>query len=336
MKAAIYKGKQKFVIDEVSTPVPGPTQVLIKVKFSAICGTDVHRWLYDTASPGKIFGHEFSGVVCSVGSEVKRLKEGDRVIGGGGQPPIGKAKPSSVDPRFNFRFHSDLLGAFAEYVILEDWQPLIIPNGVSDEAAALCEPCSIAVRGVRQSDMKIGDTVAVIGAGPIGMFTLQAALAAGAASVIVSDPVEVRRNASLKMGASHVIDPTTEDIVSTMVELSGGIGPDVVFDCAGWGSTLDESLTMVRREGQVVLIALSWEPILVQPVDWVGREVKMKAAYGSRPEDWSTAVNLIRDGRIQTDPMIDESDFVDLDDIQQAFENLVSPSTQLQMIVRID
>ena len=336
MKAAIYKGKQKFVIDEIPTPVPGPTQVLIKVKFSAICGTDVHRWLYDTASPGKIFGHEFSGVIYSVGSDVKRLKEGDRVIGGGGQPPTGKAKPSSVDPRFNFRFHSDLLGAFAEYVILEDWQPLIIPNGVSDEAAALCEPCSIAVRGVRLSDMKIGDTVAVIGAGPIGMFTLQASLAAGADRVIVSDPVEVRRNASLKMGASHVIDPTTEDIVSTMVELSGGIGPDVVFDCAGWGSTLDESLTMVRREGQVVLIALSWEPILVNPVDWVGREVKMKAAYGSRPEDWSTAVNLIRDGRIQTDPMIDESDFVDLDDIQQAFENLVSPSTQLQMIVRID
>ena len=105
MKAAIYKEKQKFVIAEIPTPVPGPTQVLIKVKFSAICGTDVHRWLYDTASPGKIFGHEFSGVVCSVGSEVKRLKEGDRVIGGGGQPPIGKAKPSSVDPRFNFRFH---------------------------------------------------------------------------------------------------------------------------------------------------------------------------------------------------------------------------------------
>ena len=339
MKAAVCKGKQQLSVEEIPTPEPGPAQVLVKVRFCALCGTDVHGWLYDAVPVGTVLGHEYSGTVAALGPGVTRWREGDRVMGGGGQPPPGKGAAFATSPRFNFRtvgFHARPLRAYAEYVLMEEWEPLPIPDGVSDEEAAMCEPASVAVRAVRKSELRVGDTVAVLGAGPIGMLTVQAALAAGAGSVFVSEPSSTRRNAAVELGARDMVDPTTEDVVDRMVEFSGGTGPDVAFDCAGVGPTLDQALNMVRRDGQVVLIALAWEPVSVLPVDWIGREVKLQSTFGGRHEDWVAALDLIAAGKMRMGPMLDETGFIHLGNIQQAFEALVKPSTQRQMVVRMD
>ena len=336
MKAAVYKGNKRFEIEDIPTPEPGPGQVLLKVSYCGICGTDVHAFFYDRVAPGTVMGHEYCGTIAKIGPGVSGWKEGDRILGGGGMPPPGKG-PAVRDPRYSF--HTDLYGdkplnAYAEYVLMEDWQPLAIPDDVTDEAAALCEPSTTGVRAIRQSQLKLGDTVAIIGAGPIGLLCLQSVKAAGAGAVFVSEPATVRREAALALGADAVIDPSREDVVERMIELTGGLGPHVVFECAAAKPTLDQSLSMTRMGGEVVLVALAWEPVSVLPVDWVARQVKLQASAGVTYVDWEIALNLIRTGKIRTEPLVSEDDLVPLDDIQRAFESLATPTTQLQVVVK--
>ena len=231
MRAAVYKGNQTLVVEEVPTPAPGPGQVVVKVSYCAICGTDVHAFLYDIAPAGTVMGHEYSGIIDTVGSGVTQWKVGDRVVGGGGTAPPGSESAQRTDPRFNYRtmgFAGGRLRAYAEYVLMEEWEPIVLPDGVSDEAAALCEPCAVTVRAVRLSQLKLGDSVAVLGAGPIGLFCLQVAKAAGASAVYVSEPVAARAEAARRLGADAVVDPAIDGALEQIVALSGGKGPSKV------------------------------------------------------------------------------------------------------------
>ena len=338
MRAAVYKGKQRLEVEEIPTPAPGPGQLLVDVTYCAICGTDVHGFLYDVVPPGTVMGHEYSGTIAELGEGVSGWKVGDRVVGGGGTPPPGMGPSFVRDPRFNYRtmgFHGRPLRAYAEYVVMEEWEPVPIPEGVSDEAAALCEPCAVTVHAVRGSRLKLGDSVAVLGAGPIGLLCTQVAKAAGASAVVVSEPAAARRDAALSLGADAVIDPTNEDVVSRMVSLTDGLGPHVVFECAAAKPTLDQALDMVRRQGQVVLVAIAWEPTSVMPADWMAREVKLQASFGTgTAEDWRIVLELIRSGKVRMEPLLSEAGFIPLDEIQGAFEALVKPTTQLQMVVK--
>ena len=341
MRAAIYKGKQLIQVEEVPTPKPDRNQLLVKVNCSAICGTDVHAFLYDIAPPGKILGHEFCGTVASVGSSVSKWRTGDRVIGGGGIPPNGMEPATRTHPRFNYRTMGMLPGmggsnasAYAEYTIMEEWAPISIPDRVPDETAALTEPCAVAIHAVRQSRLNIGDSVGILGAGPIGLLCIQVAKAAGAGTVLVSEPALARSQAAAMLGADAVINPNLDDATEKMVQLTGGLGPDVIFDCAGIGTTLDQAMNTVRRGGQVVLVAVPWEPMPLMPVDWMTREVSFQSSWGSLPEDWQVAVQLFENSKVSIEPLISDESFVPLEDIQQTFEALIKPSTQLQMIVR--
>ncbi len=337
MKAAVYEGNQRFDVREIPTPEPGPGQVLVEIKYSAICGTDVHAFLYDIPPPGTVMGHEFSGTVAAVGEGVSGWKEGDQLVGGGGVAPPGKG-PAWLEPRHNYRtegFASGRKRAYAEYIVMEEWEPIPIPNGVSSEEAAVCEPCAVAVRAVRKSRLKLGDSVAVLGAGPIGLFCVQTARAAGASSVYVSEPAPARQKAALQVGADLVLDPRDADLIARIEAETDGLGPNVVFDCAGIGETVDQAATIARRDGQVVLVAVPWKPVPLLPVDWMAREVDIQTTWAQRPEDWRIALELMRQGEVTVDPLLDESGFIPLDDIQQAFEGLEKPSEQLQLVIRL-
>ncbi len=337
MKAAVYKGKHQFEITDIPTPTPGPSQLLVKVHSCGICGTDVHAVMYEIAPPGSVLGHEFSGTVVKAGSKVTRWKEGDRVVGGGGEPPAGSPPSAGSHPRFNYRtmgFQGGRTRAYAEFVLMEEWEPIPLPPGVRDEDASLTEPCAVAVHAVRNSDLRLGSTVGVLGAGPIGLLCIQAARAAGAGKVFVSEPAPARARAAAGLGADAVLDTTKEDVTARMVEMTDGQGPDVIFDCAGIKSTLDQALNTVRRAGQVVLVAVPWEPLPLLPADWMAREIRFQSSWGSRPGDWKLSLDLMKSGKISMKPLLSESSFLPLEGIQKAFEALMKPSTQLQMVVR--
>ncbi len=336
MKAAVFKEKLCLVVEEIPTPSPGPDEVLIRVTQCAICGSDVHRFQHGMLRPGAVIGHEFCGIVAGLGGAVDQWTVGDRVIGGGGARPAGAQPPPSRAERYSartFGFQSQVFGGYAEYVVRPAWGILPIPQGVSDDAAALVEPCSIAVHAVRLSRIRLGDRVVVVGAGPIGLMCLQAARAAGAAAVYVSEPVEARAAAARQLDADAVIDPVNADVVAEMLDLTGGLGPDVVFECSAAIGTLQQTMEMVRREGQVVVVSLAWveEPVL--SVAWVGREVELKAAYGADPVDWQVSLALMEKDQVRVEPMLGSDSHVPLDGIQEAFESLIKPGGTAQLIV---
>ena len=223
---------------------------------------------------------------------------------------------------------------YAEYTVLNHWEPLEIPGNVTDLEACLTEPCSVAVRAVRLSNQRLGDTVVVLGAGPIGLLCLQAAKAAGAGKIIVSEPSETRRMVASELGADAVINPLREDVYASVMSLTESVGPDVVYECEAAQPTLDDALNMVRKKGNVMLVALAWENIPLLPVDWAGKEVELKTTFGGEHQDWQIALNLISSGKINLNPLTSETYFVDIEEIQETFRALASPSDQVQMIVK--
>ena len=283
-------------------------------------------------------GHEFSGTVVAIGSGVNRWKIGDRLVGGGGNPPPGMEAPLRRQQQYNYRlegFADDRKRGYAEYTLLTEWAPSPIPENVTDLQATLVEPCAVVVRAVRLSRMMLGDTVAVLGAGPIGLLCMQAARAAGARKVIVSEPSEARRNVALSLGADAVVDPTKEDPVEAIISLTDDSGPHVVYECAAAKPTLQTAFDVVRKQGNVMLVALAWEEVPLLPVDWAGKEVNFNTTFGSEAYDWTIAMDLISQGKVNVDPLILDADIIDIEDIQQAFEALCQPSTQVQMVVKL-
>ncbi len=336
MRAAVYKGKQHLEVEEVPTPTPGPGQVLVRVKCCGVCGSDVHRFQHGMFWPDLIPGHEFCGVIAELGADVEGWTLGDRVIGGGGSPPPGAASGGHRAPRYTSRSNRSPTmspGAYAEYIAMDAWRPLPVPDGISDELAALTEPGAVALHMVRLSRLRLGDTAVILGAGPIGLFALQLVRAAGAGRVFVTEPAPARRRAAEELGADRVLDPTELDVVSELVAETGGIGPDVVFDCGGAQRTLHDALEMVRREGQVMVVALAWDEGYILPVEWVGREVELKTSYGSTPREWGICLDLMQRGLVRGEPLITPESMVPLDGIQRAFEGLMSPDQQVQVLI---
>lgn len=336
MKAAVIRGTQKIVVEDIPTPEPGPNQVLVKIKYSALCGSDVHRFQYGMANEGSVLGHEYTGEVVQTGRCVTLLNEGDRVISGGGEPPIGTVPPLFSGERYSARtvgIEATRIGGFAEYVAMDEWRPLLVPEGVSDELAVLAEPASIAVHAVRTSIFKIGDQTVVMGAGPIGLLVIQVLKAAGAAAIYVSEPASARAESARVLGADLVLNPMEDDVVARVLELSGGPGVPVAFDAAAARSTFQQGMEMIRREGQLLVVSMAWEDVDLRTVDWIGREVEMKAAYGSLPIDWRTVLNLMERGQLSEKSMVTSESFIDWDEMQVSMERLMKPEEHVQLVL---
>ena len=330
MKAAVYKGKQKFSVEDLPLRELENDEVLIKIRYSAICGTDIHAFQYDLISVGHVPGHEYSGTVEQVGSSVKLLKVGDRVTGGGGTPPPGFGSPARNLNQFNFKedgVYTDIkkTRGLAEYTISREWEPLKISDKISHLQSAMLEPCSTAVRAVRLSNIKIGDNVLVIGAGHIGMLCIQAAKAAGASKIVVSEPSLRRREVAKSLGADVVIDSSDPDISQTIISSTDNIGPDVVFECAAALPTLDLAFDVVRKKGNIMLVALSWEAVPLVPIKWVTKEPVMALTYAGEPRDWQISASLMAEGKIDCSKILEDTEFIKLENIQEAFDNALKP-----------
>lgn len=339
MRAAVYAGPQRFEIQELSVPEPQAGEILVRVEYASICGTDVHGFLHDVVPVGSTLGHEYSGSIAALGEGVTRWSVGDPIVGGGGERPSGMPRFVDADPRLNFRktgwkMQPPSSRAYAEYVVMKEWQPLPLPEGVSLLDASMTEPLCKGVRSIHKSRFRIGDSVAVIGAGPIGLFCIQVAVAAGASRVIAVEPAVARAAAATRSGADVVLDPRDVDIESALVDLTDGKGPNVVIETAGARGTLDEALAAVRRRGSVVLVALAWDPVPVLPVDWIAREIRMVTTISDEPRDWRTGLDLMAKGLVRTEPLLAPNAVVSLDGIQDAFEALTTPSDQIKMVVR--
>jgi threonine dehydrogenase-like Zn-dependent dehydrogenase len=335
MKAAVFKAKNLLVVEDVPDPKPKDDEILMKVSYCAICGSDLHRYCYGMMTPGTIMGHEYSGVVVEVGKNVKGPKVGDRVTRSGGKITPGRDLPN-FPPRYSAQergFLPQRPGAYAQYVTTPEDYVLKLPATITDLEASLIEPLTVALHMVRLSHIRLGDRAVILGAGPIGLLTQQCVSLAGAGKVYVSDINPARRKAASELGAHKVFDPAKVDLIKEIVDFTDGLGADLAFECAGAQPTLQQALELVKMGGRVMLVSLAWKEVECLPVKWVGREVEMKACYGSLNSEWLISIALMDEKKIQTKPLITK--IIDLSEIQEAFQELLKPDTdEVQIVVK--
>ncbi|MFZ0821334.1 MAG: alcohol dehydrogenase catalytic domain-containing protein [Candidatus Acidiferrales bacterium] len=266
MRAAVYRGKDSVIVEDVPVPVIGEGEVLIRVAACGICGTDIKKIHHGFVKPPQILGHEVAGTVVAVGDGVKRWKVGDRVVSFH-HVPCGKCfycerklfsqcgiyKKTGLTAGFDPNG-----GGFAEFVRAMPWIAergmVSIPDGVSFEEATFVEPVNTCLKAVRKARIAPGEHVLVIGAGPIGLLLMMLARNEGA-KVYVSDPMAERRDKAVEFGAQEACDPTGANSADWMRARTAGRGADAVLLAVPFPMLVDEALAAARPGGRVLLFA---------------------------------------------------------------------------------
>jgi (R,R)-butanediol dehydrogenase/meso-butanediol dehydrogenase/diacetyl reductase len=348
MKAAVWYGKKDVRVEDVpEPPAPGKGEVKIKVHQTGICGSDLHEYhagpifipteehhpLTSKKAP-LILGHEFSGEVVEVGEGVTNVSVGDRVAPDAaqhcGECYMCKVNRYSLCEKLAFTgLMAD--GAFAEYVNVPAYTCFKLLPELSNEAGALVEPIAVGIHAIRQGKMMEGDTVAVVGAGTIGLVTIQAARAAGASKVFGIEIAKDRKAFAKELGAI-VLDPTETDVAEAVREQTNGQGVDVAVECIGKAETVNTGIQCCKRGGRTVVVGIFEKAGEVMYNDLVFEEkeiVGSLAYYG----EFDTAIALLADGRLQAEPLITGK--IKLENIvEDGFEELLkNPESNIKILV---
>ncbi len=334
MRAAVYYGKKDVRLETRPVPEPGPGEVLLKIHFCGICGSDLEAYKYGLYQPGLIIGHELSATIVALGPDVWGWEVGDRVTCND-VVPCGECRycrqgrVSLCDSVMMPGVTCD--GAYAEYMAAPAKALFRLPPEVSFEQAAVTDPSSNALHAVKRSGLGLGDRALVVGAGPIGLLTVQAALLAGARKVIVAEMNESRSKLALEMGAAAVVNPLTENLDFRVADLTGDQGADVVFCASGNPEAMASTFTLVKKGGVVVPVGICEQPVRADFLSLVMNELEYRGTYASYDE-YGLALDLMAQGRWRVEPII--SGVVPLDQIvEEGFEALVRPDTAAAKIL---
>ena len=281
MRVATWRGESRFTIDEVPEPEPGPHEVLVSIHTAGICGTDVHatQGLFP-ATPPRVLGHEYSGVVLGVGRGVSRGLLHRAVAC---EPSYGcGACDDCRNGRVSQCARCTRVGGFAERVVLPRANLHSLPDGLDPATAALAEPAACCLAGLEMVRPPRPATVLVIGGGVMGLLTLAMAKARGAARVILSDPISARREAAARLGADTVVDPSREDLGAVVGRLTTGRGVDLACEAVGKPALVAEAIRLTRPRGTVQLVGVSpaGSRLPADLFDFHWRELTIQGAFG--------------------------------------------------------
>ena len=311
MKAAVFYGKEDLRIEDLPIPEPKKGEVLIKVKACGICGTDVHIYHGDegaAATPaGTVLGHEFSGIVEKVGEGVTSVSVGDAVCVDPNKlcnecyyckSGIGHFCESMIG------IGTTVNGGFAEYCCVPQSQVYKASANTDFEKSAMTEPVACCLHGIDMCDIKVSDTVLVIGGGMIGLIMLQLAKLSGAAKIILLEPVAEKRVLGYKLGADLCIDPLSEDVESVLKEKCVG-RISTVIECAGLPSTMRQAISLAGKKSTVMLFGLTKpdDEIPVKPFEIFKKEITIKASF-INPYTQQRALDLISSNKIDVSSMV--------------------------------
>jgi 2-desacetyl-2-hydroxyethyl bacteriochlorophyllide A dehydrogenase len=281
-RAVVWYGPHDLRLEERPLPPLGPRDVLVEVAACGLCGTDVHavEGLISFYRPPRVLGHEASGTVRAVGSAVRTVQPGaavaiDPSLGCGACFYCHEGKPYTCPNRVGYG------SGWADYEVVAEQVVYPLPPGVSLEIGAFAEPLSCALHAVEQSGLRIGESVAIVGAGAIGLLTLLVARRGGASELIVSDPDEARRELARRLGATIVVDPTREDLPAIARAATGGRGPDRVFEAVGAAPTIEAALELPRMGGMLVVIGVAptAAEVRLRPHELFAREATIHFSY---------------------------------------------------------
>ncbi|MGY2746307.1 NAD(P)-dependent alcohol dehydrogenase [Pseudarthrobacter sp. O4] len=304
MRASVLQRQGEMAMETLPVPQLETDQVLVQVAAVGVCGSDVHY--YEHGRIGEymvdhplILGHELSGRIAAVGSSVDPSRIGNRVAVEP-QRPCRKCKQCKAGrynlcPDIEFYATPPVDGAFAEYVTIQSDFAYDIPDGVSDEAAALIEPLSVGLWACERADIKPGSRVLIAGAGPIGIIAAQAARAFGATEIYITDIAEDRLAFALEHGATHALNARTDSV--------DGLDVDAFIDASGAPQAVRAGIRAVGPAGRVILVGLGADDVEL-PVSFIqNREIWLSGVF-RYTNTWPLAIQLIADGKVDLDVLV--------------------------------
>ena len=295
MKIANFHGIKDIRVEQVDNRDPGPGEVLVKIKYCGICGSDVHEYLHGRF-PISSFGHEATGEIVAVGDGVNSVVEGDRVLAFGP-------------------------GAYAEYITTSAERVIKIEPSMSWERAAVMEPLAGTAYAMQRGGVSADDNILITGAGPIGLSFLNAAKAIGVKNIFMTEIAESRIEKARAMGATEVFNPVEGKLPPQIKELTDGNGVDIAIEAVGNPPSLKDCLASTRFQGTVVVHGIFTERATLHMLGFVTREITM---IGTNSIDMPKALEWGYSGKIQPEEII--SNTIGLDDIVgDGFEKLTSP-----------
>lgn len=307
MLVAEVTGVRQVELSERPEPTALPGTVVVEIDRCGVSGADLDAWRTGRTRPAALFGHEWVGRVVDVGEGVAGRFEGERVVHGaltacgncalcrsGHAHVCGTALAAALglDPLAPDH------GGFASRIRVDARKLARLPEGIDDDDAALAPPASVAAHGVAAGGQRLGDLVAVIGAGTIGLLTAEFARLAGARRVVVLEPDPARRELACSLGADAAFNHG-RDVEHFLHELSSGLGADVVYECSGGTDALSCAVDLVRRGGRIVVSSLGRERITLEPVPWLLKELTVSTHVGFGAEELARTLDLLAEDRLR-------------------------------------
>lgn len=304
MRAAVLKRQGDMAMETLSVPELDADQVLVQVAAVGVCGSDVHYYEHGrigdfVVDHPLILGHELSGRIAAVGSDVDPSRVGRRVAVEPQRPcrtcKQCKAGRYNLCQDIEFYATPPIDGAFTEYVRIQDDFAYDIPDSVSDEAAALIEPLSVGLWACERAQIKPGSRVLIAGAGPIGIIAAQAARAYGATEIYITDIAEERLAFALEHGATHALNALTDS--------TEGLDVDAFIDASGAPQAVRSGIKAVGPAGRVILVGLGADNVEL-PVSYIqNREIWLSGVF-RYTNTWPLAIQLIADGKVDLDILV--------------------------------
>ncbi|GGO00861.1 MULTISPECIES: alcohol dehydrogenase catalytic domain-containing protein [Haloarcula] len=339
MRATTLTGVGEIEVQERERPEPKDDEVLVEVGACSVCMTDYHMYHGTFTAPTPlVLGHESSGTVAEVGADVDTVAVGDRVAINPTVPcnacsycKRGETHLCENNTSIGGAGETILDGAFAEYVRV----PAINVEDIGEmsfERAALAEPLACCIHGVEQVDLTPGDSVAIVGAGPIGLLLLQSFRNAGASPIVVSELDDERRELASELGADVVVDPDEVDPEVAIPEAAGG-KVDVGAEAIGLVPTIKQANAVTAKGGSTLVFGVPDQEATmeVSPFDIFFDEVGYRGSFSLTTEDFERAVTMLRYGRIDADALITER--IGLDDLPTAFERMENAEGLKKVVV---
>lgn len=325
MKAAVLTAHYKIEFQEIPEPEPKPNEVKIKVHSAGICGSELHAFkgTHPFRQPPAILGHEMSGEIVAVGSEIKRFKVGDRVTV---EPQIlcgvcdaCRSGHSNLCDNKVVLGTKPWIGGYAEYIVAPEQVLYKLPDHVSWEEAVMVEPLAVGVHAVREANLKMGGTALILGGGTIGLCTLVAAREAGILKTIVTDAVDYNLSVARELGATATVNVRKDDLNKVVAEVTGGKGVDTAFVSVGISPVVNQALANVKKRGDIVLIALFEGEVKIEnPFLIVGGERNVHGSQMYTPADMQIALDLVASGRVDAKMFVTQR--LPMSEVQRGFE----------------
>jgi L-iditol 2-dehydrogenase len=313
MQVNVLQRANVMTMERRPRPEPGPGEVLVRVRAVGVCGSDVHYYTHGKIGPfvvksPLVLGHEMAGVIEAVGPNVTTRHIGQRVAVEPGVPDrtceFCRSGRYNLCPNVQFMATPPVDGAFAEYVVMPEDFVFPLPDHMTLEEGAMIEPLSVGVYAIHRSGLRAGQDVVVLGAGPVGLVTMQVARAAGAGAVTVVDLDAHRLEVAKSLGATAIVNASREDPQERVLELTGGRGVDIVFEAAGSAKTAAMAVHLARRGGRVTAIGLPPEDNFPYPlVMAMAKEVDIVTVF-RYANVYPSAIALVAAGRVDVKGMI--------------------------------